>query len=203
MLLIAYGNLRGMKESGKLFAVPTYFFIVNMGLLLGIGVVPDVRHVDLPKGPTNAAGMVPLGTHHGTGFLMGASVFVVLKAFASGGAAVTGVEAISNGVPAFGKPAWKNARETLVVMGSLLGVMFLGLSMLAAHTHAMPYDGGAPTVISQVGKIVYGERRVGTSCSTRCRPARCSSWCWRPTPASPTSPAWPPSTPATTSCPAS
>ena len=81
-----------------------------------------------------------LGTHHGNGFLMGASVFVVLKAFGSGGAAVTGVEAISNGVPAFRPPAWKNARKTLVVMGSLLGFMFLGLSMLAARTHAMPYD---------------------------------------------------------------
>ena len=64
---------------------------------------------------------------------MGASLFVVLHAFASGGAAVTGVEAISNGVPAFREPAWKNARTTLVIMGSLLGVMFLGLSMLAAH----------------------------------------------------------------------
>ena len=105
--------------------------------------------------------MVALGTHHGNGFLMGATVFVVLKAFGSGGAAVTGVEAISNGVPAFRAPAWKNARKTLVVMGSLLGVMFLGLSMLAARTHAMPYDDGVPSVISQVGKLVYGETAVG------------------------------------------
>ena len=92
---------------------------------------------------------------------MGATVFVVLKAFGSGGAAVTGVEAISNGVPAFKPPAWKNARKTLVVMGSLLGVMFLGLSMLAARTHAMPYESGVPSVISQVGKLVYGTTAAG------------------------------------------
>ena len=160
VLLIAYGNLRGTKESGRLFAAPTYAFIVNMGLLLGIGAY-RMFVSSLPKGPTGAAGMVPIGTHHGTGFLMGASVFVALKAFGSGGAAVTGVEAISNGVPAFRRPAWKNARDTLVIMGALLGIMFLGLSILAAHTHATPYDTGVPSVISQVGRMVYGESAVG------------------------------------------
>ena len=84
-------------------------------------------------GTDQRAGMVPLGTHRGTGLLDGRLGVRVLKAFGSGGAAVTGVEAISNGVPAFRKPAWKNARDTLVIMGSLLGVMFLGLSILAAH----------------------------------------------------------------------
>ena len=69
---------------------------------------------------------------------MGASLAIVLHAFASGGAAVTGVEAISNGVPAFKKPAWKNARDTLVIMGSLLGVMFLGLSIMDSHMHVAP-----------------------------------------------------------------
>ena len=87
----------------------------------------------------------------------------MLHAFASGGAAVTGVEAISNGVPAFREPAWKNARTTLVIMGSLLGVMFLGLSVLAAKVHAAPYESGTPTVISQIGKLVYGNVAGGTS----------------------------------------
>jgi amino acid transporter len=160
VLFIAYGNLRGTKESGKMFAVPTYFFIVNMFILIGVGIVREITS-SLGRGPSNADGMVALGTHHGSGFLMGATVFVVLKAFGSGGAAVTGVEAISNGVPAFRAPAWKNARKTLVLMGSLLGVMFLGLSMLAARTHAMPYDDGVPSVISQVGKLVYGETALG------------------------------------------
>jgi amino acid transporter len=160
VLLIAFGNLRGTKESGKMFAVPTYFFIVNMFILIGVGIARSLSS-SLGKGPTTAQGMLTLGTHHGNGFLMGATVFVVLKAFGSGGAAVTGVEAISNGVPAFRPPAWKNARSTLVVMGSLLGVMFLGLSMLAARTRAMPYDKGVPSVISQVGKLVYGETAMG------------------------------------------
>jgi amino acid transporter len=160
VMFIAYGNLRGTKESGKMFAVPTYFFIVNMFILIGVGIVRDLSS-SLHQGPTNLEGMKALGTHHGNGLLLGATVFVVLKAFGSGGAAVTGVEAISNGVPAFRPPAWKNARSTLVLMGSLLGVMFLGLSMLAARTHAMPYEDGVPSVISQVGKLVYGSTALG------------------------------------------
>ena len=81
--------------------------------------------------------------------------------FASGGAAVTGVEAISNGVPAFRQPAWKNARTTLVIMGSLLGVMFLGLSIMDAHMHVAPFEKGTPTVISQIGQLAYGNSLLG------------------------------------------
>jgi hypothetical protein len=157
--LIAVGNLRGVRESGKVFAVPTYFFLVNMGILLAVGGVRLVTG-HLPVDSMHASGLVHVGSA-GTGLLYGAALFVVLKAFASGGAAVTGVEAISNGVTAFKEPAWKNARSTLVVMGSLLGVMFLGLSVLAAHTHAAPFIKGTPTVISQVGKQVYGTNPVG------------------------------------------
>ena len=92
---------------------------------------------------------------------MGASLFIVLHAFASGGAAVTGVEAISNGVPAFRQPAWRNARTTLVIMGSLLGAMFLGLSILGAHLEVAPFAEGTPTVISQIGELVYGGSPLG------------------------------------------
>ena len=106
--LIAYGNLRGVKESGKIFAVPTYFFILNMAVLLGIGLVKwiggDLDHV---AGPFVGHG---LEIHEAKdGLFYGAGLFGVLHAFASGGAAVTGVEAISNGVPAFRQPAWKLA----------------------------------------------------------------------------------------------
>jgi len=157
--LIAFGNLRGVKESGKVFAVPTYFFLVNMVALLGVGTARMVFG-HLPVDPLKGPGLVPMG-RPGDGLLMGAALFVVLRAFASGGAAVTGVEAISNGVPAFKEPAARNARTTLVVMGSLLGVMFLGLSMLAAHTHAAPYEKETPTVIAQIGKLVYGGGALG------------------------------------------
>ncbi len=97
----------------------------------------------------------------GSGLFLGASLFVVMKAFASGGAAVTGVEAISNGVTAFKEPSWRNARTTLVIMGSTLGVMFLGLSILAAHMHVPVYSDGTPTVISQIGRLVYGNSPFG------------------------------------------
>ena len=156
---IAYMNLRGVKESGKVFAVPTYFFLGNMALLLGWGAV-RMATGHLPKASLTQSGLVHVGGA-GDGLLYGAALFVVLKAFASGGAAVTGVEAISNGVPAFKEPAWRNARTTLVWMGSLLGVMFLGLSILAAATHTAPFEKGTPTVISQVGKVVYGSGAIG------------------------------------------
>src|SRR5207302_531922 len=94
--------------------------------------------------------------HGGGGLLYGAGLVIVVRAFASGGAAVTGVEAISNGVTAFKRPEWKNARETLVIMGSTLGVMFFGLSALSTKVHAIPFRSGTPTVISQIGKFTYG-----------------------------------------------
>jgi amino acid transporter len=160
ILLISVGNLRGVRESGRIFAVPTYFFILDMVALLGIGLV-RMATGNLPTHLTPKPGMLPLG-HGGSGLLMGATLYVVMHAFASGGAAVTGVEAISNGVPAFRKPEWKNARTTLVIMGSALGVMFLGLSVLGAHMRVAPYAEGTPTVISQIGKLIYGGGPAGT-----------------------------------------
>jgi amino acid transporter len=157
--LIAYGNLRGVTESGRLFAAPTYFFILSMVLLLGLG-LGRMLFGDLPVADHGQEGMLGFGSHGG-GLLMGASLFVVLHAFASGGAAVTGVEAISNGVPAFRQPAWRNARTTLVIMGSLLGAMFLGLSILGATMKVAPFAEGTPTVISQIGELVYGQSPLG------------------------------------------
>jgi amino acid transporter len=161
--LIAFGNLRGVKESGRIFAVPTYFFMVTMALLLGIGAWKYAAG-DLP----DFAGVVQEGQLEldgvgvsGIGLLLGVRLWDVLHAFASGGAAVTGVEAISNGVPAFRKPAWRNARQTLVIMGTGLGVMFLGLSALAAEMHVRPYEVGTPTVISQIGEGVFGGGVIG------------------------------------------
>jgi amino acid transporter len=158
-LVIGAGNLKGVRESGKLFAIPTYFFILNMAILLGVGVLRWMGgglHAHSLQHP----GVIPVG-HAGDGLYYGATLFIVLHAFASGGAAVTGVEAISNGVTAFKRPEWKNARETLVIMGSTLGVMFFGLSLLSSKVHAVPYVSGTPTVISQVGKFVYGGGALG------------------------------------------
>jgi amino acid transporter len=159
VVLIAYGNLRGVRESGRIFATPTYFFIANMVILLGIGLVKMFAG-DLPVDSLHHSGLVDVGSA-GSGIFYGATLYVVLHAFASGGAAVTGVEAISNGVPAFREPSWKNARITLVIMGTTLGAMFLGLSILASKVHPGVYENGTPTVISQIGRAVYGNGALG------------------------------------------
>ncbi len=149
--LIAFGNLRGVKESGKIFAAPTYFFIVMMGLMLVVGAVRALGGGIHAQDIHHLKGAVPIGIHGGLnqGLLFGATLCVVLKAFASGGAAVTGVEAISNGVTAFRRPEWLNARKTLFIMGATLGVLFLGLSILSTKVHPIPYinrhaDGDLP-----------------------------------------------------------
>jgi len=159
--IVMYGNLRGVKESGRLFALPTYFFMLNMALLLGYGLVRFVGG-DLAAITDHAEGTVRLGTASvDDGLFYGATAYLLAKAFASGGAAVTGVEAISNGVPAFREPAWKNARQTLVAMGVGLGVMFLGLSLLASELKVLPFEGGTPTVLAQIGEAVYGGGALG------------------------------------------
>ena len=159
VLFIAFLNLRGLKESGRIFAVPTYCFIGMMVVLIGTGIARMMLG-NLPVEQLTEEGLVPLGSS-GDGIFYGATLFVVLHAFASGGAAVTGVEAISDGVPAFKPPEWRNARQTLVIMGSILAVMFLGLSVLAAHMHVAPFESGTPTVISQIGELVFGDSPAG------------------------------------------
>ncbi len=155
VLLIAYGNLRGIREAGRVFAVPTYFFIANMALLIIVGSVKAVLG-DLHAHSIHHAGAVSAGTP-GQGLLMGASLFIVAKAFASGGSALTGTEAISNGVSIFRPPESRNARITLVIMSLILGSLVLGIAALAAIVHPVPYVSGTPTVLSQVAKYVYGD----------------------------------------------
>ena len=159
VVAIAYGNLRGLREAGRLFAVPTYFFIANMGVLIVSGLVKaaagDLGHVPVHRG------QIPLG-QEGGGLLLGVSLFYAAKAFANGGSAMTGTEAISNGVSVFRDPQPRNARTTLAIMSSILGSMFLGVSILAALGHARPFGSGTPTVISEIGKLVYGPSAVGS-----------------------------------------
>ncbi|HEU5001486.1 MAG TPA: APC family permease [Actinomycetota bacterium] len=150
ILILTMGNLRGLKEAGRMFALPTYFFITMMGVMFAVG------------GYRWAAGAlhpVPTFPHSE---IAAVGFFVVLHAFSSGGAAVTGVEAISNGVPAFKPPEWRNARTTLMWMGSLLGAMFLGLSILDAKLKVIPDPTGAKTVLAQVGQGVFGHSGFGT-----------------------------------------
>lgn len=150
--LITWGNLRGIKESGRLFAAPTYFFIGMMATLLGVSVYRFVT------GSLQPVETFPIPTEE----LTAVSLFLVLHAFSSGGAAVTGVEAISNGVPAFRKPEWRNARTTLMWMGVILGIMFLGLSLIAAKIQIVPDPHEKVTVLAQIGRAVFGTGGGGT-----------------------------------------
>ncbi len=154
VLLMLYGNLRGIREAGRAFAFPTYFYIVSVGLVVAGGILKEV-FVGLPVYNDHARGAYHLG-HPGGGLLMGASVFVALKSFANGGSSLTGLEAISNGVSAFRPPEGRNARRTLVIMSTTLGSLVLGVTLLAHWTHAVPYVNGYPTVLSQEVRAVFG-----------------------------------------------
>ena len=161
VVLLTYGNLRGIREAGRAFAAPTYFFIVTLGLVIVIGLIRKATG-NLPVLPINVPGAVPPGPST-NGFLMGASVFILLRAFANGGSSLTGLEAISNGVSAFQPPEGPHARRVLVVMSLVLGTLVTGVSLLAAFTHATPYVSGFPTVISQEAQQVFGHSGVGNS----------------------------------------
>jgi amino acid transporter len=158
VLILAYGNLRGVREAGRAFAFPTYFFVVMAGLVVVIGIV-RVAFGDLPR-YDQTAGMIDVHNQHYS-ILSGIAIFYLLKAFANGGASLTGLEAISNGVSAFKRPEGVNARTTLTVMSVLLGSLVAGISYLSYQTHATPYQIGSPTVISQVAKAAFGTAWFG------------------------------------------
>jgi amino acid transporter len=166
--LITIANLRGIKESGRIFALPTYLYILVLSGLIAWGLAHEfhlfglhefanISFADVTKDLTpaqiahtkeelriGAAGVGTLG------------LFRLLRGFSSGAVALTGVEAISNGVPAFERPESRNAAITLVWMGVILGTLFLGVSVLAHHLHPIPLEIGE-SVFSQMGRTVFGQ----------------------------------------------
>ncbi|MEI3648571.1 MAG: APC family permease [Dolichospermum lemmermannii FEM_B0920] len=141
IFLIMLANLRGVKESGQIFMVPTYAFIVSIFLLIGIGLFKYSTGqvaVEYPSLPVTE----------------GISVFFILRAFSAGCTALTGVEAISDGVLAFKPPESKNARLTLLYLGVILGFMFVGITYLANIYHIVPGEG--QTVVSLLGRAILG-----------------------------------------------
>ena len=159
VLILFFGNLRGLREAGRTFAFPTYFFAGSMFVVIIGGFVREVLG-DLPHyDPANAAGAIPMG--HGTALLSFGAIYILLRSFANGGSSLTGLEAISNGVSTFKSPRGLNARRTLVVMSCILGFLVAGVSWLAHVTHAVAYVAGSPTVISQVAKAVLGDSAAG------------------------------------------
>jgi amino acid transporter len=157
--IIALGNLRGVKESGRIFAAPTYVFIGSVFALLIIGYLKLV-HGDFAVSTTAAAAQ---SARHAAGWLAGVPLFVALHAMASGSTAMTGVEAISNGVPAFKPVEWRNAQKTLTAMGLILGTMFLGISFLAQRLRIVPDLSADPktTVLADIGHRVFGTGAAG------------------------------------------
>ncbi len=158
LLLIAVmtvANLRGLRESGSLFAPPTYLYIVMLMLLIVVGLF-RVFYRDLGPIPLDTLSEEAQELAEGTATL---TVLMLLRAFSSGAVALSGVEAVSNGVPAFRKPEARNAATTLAMMAGILGVCFLGISVLASHLEPIRGDED-PTGIALMAEYVYGGKNV-------------------------------------------
>jgi amino acid transporter len=160
--ILIYGNLRGIREAGSYFALPTYLYVSVMLATIAVGIIKKVSgslHVlSIPSHSLLFGGQFG---QKGTGVLMGLSFLSFLRAYANGGSSLTGLEAISNGVASFKKPESANARKTLVVMSSVLGTLLLGVTLLASWTHAVPYASGSPTVVSQEVLDIFGSHGLG------------------------------------------
>jgi hypothetical protein len=159
VLLLTFINLRGVKDAGLIFVLPSYLFILSMFVVFGFGLY---RHLNgsLPEYATTGEGLLPLGESQGLISL--AAFLLILKAFANGSASLTGLEAVSDSVPLFKTPEHKNARLTLGLMATTLAILIMGIAWLAKETTAVPYAEGTPTVISLVAKAALGEGLFGS-----------------------------------------
>ncbi len=146
--LITIANLRGLRESGNIFAIPTYAFLVlALGIVaIGVGQIITGNVTPLPPPPDT----VPFGTE-------ALGVLLLLKAFAGGSVALTGVEAIANGVPAFQPPESKNAANTMSAMSILLAILFIGLTLVAIQFAVLPTQEGGASVVALAAQAIYGE----------------------------------------------
>lgn len=159
VLLMCYANLRGLREAGRGFAAATYSFVTMMTLLIVVGVIRSLVWGLPTYDPQRIAGGVQV--QQGSGLVAGATVLVLLRAFANGGSSLTGVEAISNTVNVFEKPQGVNARRVLTTMACVLGFLLAGLSYLAYVTHATPYVSECPSMLSEVARTVFGHGLLG------------------------------------------
>jgi amino acid transporter len=140
--LMILGNLRGVRESGTIFSIPTYMFLIGVSIMIITGLIKAATGTLQPA----ETPPVLVGTEALT-------LWLVLRAFSAGAVAMSGTEAISNGVPVFKPPESKNAATTLTIMATLLGTFFLGITFLATHMHLVP---GKETIISQIALAVFG-----------------------------------------------
>ncbi|MGH3421246.1 MAG: APC family permease, partial [Streptosporangiaceae bacterium] len=160
VVLMCFGNLRGLKEAGRSFAVPTYLFAGAVILMIVVGLIREVMGNLQTVDPATLDGAYHLGSSS-DGLISGAMIFILLRAFANGGASLTGIEAVSDAVGAFRPPEGRNARRVLMTEGAILGILVAGISWLAHATHATPYKSGYPTVLAQEAELVFGHTFIG------------------------------------------
>jgi amino acid transporter len=162
VLIMCFGNLRGIREAGRTFAVPTYLFSGTAGLMIIVGLYREMLGGGLPRLP-HQAGMYCTGcqSHASSGLLTFGALYILLRAFANGGSSLTGIEAVSNAVSALRPPEGRNARQILITQGSIVAFLIGGISWLAHVTHAAPYVTGVPTVIAQEASLVFGHTMGG------------------------------------------
>jgi amino acid transporter len=158
VVLLAWGNLRGIRESGKIFAVPTYVYIASLGgvVVLGVYRIMSGQVGPIVYDPAEARELASFGEP-----VAAVSLFLLLHAYAAGTTALTGVEAIADGVPAFKKPEAQNAQRTLVAMALIMGFLFIGITYLAIHLDARPFSSGHPTLVAQLAEHVLGHSPIG------------------------------------------
>lgn len=159
VVLICLANLRGLRRSGRAFALTTYAFVVMIAVTIITGFIREMFW-GLPKyDPQHIAGAVPV--HQGGGLVMGATILIVLRAFANGGTSLTGIEAVSNTINIFKKPEGANARRVLTLMACILGFLLAGVAWLAHVTHAVPYVDEYPSMLSEIARAVFGHGVMG------------------------------------------
>jgi amino acid transporter len=158
VLILTYVNLRGVKEAGVFFVIPSYLFMGTMFIVFIFGIYRYFAGT-LPVYSQDAVGLVPIG--QAQGLLSVAAMLLILKAFANGSASLTGLEAISDSVPLFKTPEHVNAKRVLILMSATLGTLIIGIAWLAKETQAIPYADGTPTVISLVAKAALGDGVIG------------------------------------------
>jgi amino acid transporter len=147
IIAVTAANLRGVRESGNIFAIPTYLFISMALLAIGVGIANTI---------TGAAHPLNAPLYHVEAGTQAFTVLLLLKAFAGGSVALTGVEAIANGVPAFKPPEAKNAANTLIIMALILGTIFIGLTFVGLQYGVQATDARGATVLGQIGGAVFG-----------------------------------------------
>jgi amino acid transporter len=160
-LIMCYVNLLGIRENGKVFALPTYLFSASVGLMILVGLYRELLGGGLPHVPWGPGVVVP--QHHPSGLLTFGAIYILGRAFANGGSSLTGIEAVSNAVSALRPPEGRNAQQILIIQGSIVAFLIAGISWLAHITHAIPYNSGVPTVVSQEARLVFGHSALGSA----------------------------------------